>query len=390
MWHATARTSPASVEDRVTANPPPPADLPPPSEKSPDDVLVRYATPDDYTAIAEHFLRCFEAGWPPYPIDCPVGDHVAWKSESDPTAPQSIAVLRDDETMVVSMVIWVRRPLWFRGEERLIVDGCDLSVHPDWRMIRINDLRRTFNREHGFEVYDMTMKLLDAHPATRQMGLRNKAFGNKIVVFWKPNTVPDLIRVPYRNAGWRHALRVVGQAVARAVRRPRLPVFAGHVEPLDRFDDRTDAVWEAAKSQFEFAIARTQDYLNWRYADPRAGRFELRAAVEGDQLIGYSVLKPTDTPALVADILVRPGRLDALGALLQDAARGASDRNVDLHCWMPGHHPYAGTLRALGFYDAGSDPSLRFNPFILTEDDLAFLTEPTTAVHITHGDSDHI
>jgi len=284
----------------------------------------------------------------------------------------------------------VRRPLWFRGEQRVVLDVCDISVHPDWRLIKINQKRREFQTERNFETQDMQMSWLANHPATRRSGLRQPTLGNRVIVLWKPGSIRKLLLVPYRVVGWRRSLEVAREELLRRFRRSKPPVFAGRVVPFERFDDRTDAVWESAKSQFDLAVARTQDYLNWRYADPRAGRFELRAAVEGDEVIGYSVLKPWADPAEVIDLLVRPGRLDAVAALMRDASAQVRQDGVDLHCWLPGHHPYVETVRALGFHDSGRDPSVRYVPAKITLEELAFLEDADARVHITEGDSDFV
>jgi hypothetical protein len=364
-----------------------------------DRVVVREVTEADAQILADHLQRCF-GRWPPYELDCSVADHVAWKmtANAKSAAEQIIATLVDDDQFVVAFTIRIRRPGWIQGERHGVIDVGDQSVHPDWRQIHINQKRREFRVQQGQDDYDVQMQWLPHHPATRKSGLQQATIGNRVLVLFRPGSLRSLLRVPLRSAGWRHAVGVLIEATRRRLSRRgdrvsgsgrRAPRFAGRVEALERFDDRTDAVWEAAKQEFDFSIERTQDYLNWRYADPRAGRFTIRAALEGDELLGYAVLKPHSDPGGIVDLLVRPGRLDALDALIADAvALIDSSGRRDINVWLPGTHPYAATLRDRGFLDSGRDPSFRYDAGVMAEEELAFLTEPSARVHVMQGDSD--
>lgn len=118
---------------------------------------------------------------------------------------------------------------------------------------------------------------------------------------------------------------------------------------------------------------RDRDYLNWRYCDPRAGKFEVRGAVDGG-LVGYSVLSVNNAfegypVGNVVDIQAEPGRPDALNALISDAVAffDARDANI-VNCLVVGGSPLGRALGRHGFlnsrvrfhltYDAmgGGDP----------------------------------
>ena len=370
-------------------------------QPDPDRVVVRYVGVEDVGPIAEHMLRCFEQ-WPWFEIDCSVAEHLHWKlsANEDSWAQQIVASLDDDDSYIVALAIRIRRPGWLRGRQCVVADVVDQSVHPDWRRMHINQKRSDLRARDGHDTHDFQMSWLPNHPATRKEGLQRTELGNAVLVFWKPASLRSLFSVPLRTAGAKHAARVVFQDLRRRARRVlerarpiRGKRFDGKVVDLERFDDRTDAVWEAAKPAFDFAIARTQEYLNWRYADPRSGRFLIRGVLEGDELLGYSVTRPYSDPVEIVDLLVHPGRFDALDALIGDVittrertASGGGAR--DIHCWLPQRHPYRETLLAHGFLDSGRDPSFRFRPATMSAEELAFLTDPATPVHITLGDSD--
>lgn len=353
---------------------------------------------EDVPTIVELLHLCFDR-WPPFEVTCSDEDHVRWKMNADDAsrARQTVATPIDDDTAIISSAFQIRRLCWLRGEERVAADAADQAVHPDWRQLGVNEKRHMLRRELGVENHDFLLSWLPNHPATRRAGLRNPILGNRVLVLWRPATLRSVLAVPYRLRGARFAWRIargyarqrVSAAWARLRRHSDVPRFRGQLIDLERFDQRTDAVWDAAKADFDFAVVRRQGFLNWRYADPRAGRFVIRAAIEDGNVIGYCVTKPYANPAEVMDLLVRPGRLDAVAALVTDAVRLIRMQGLaEIHCWLPQTHPYAATVRALGFLDSGRDPSMRYSPNVMAEDELAFLGDPATRVHATIGDTD--
>ncbi len=370
--------------------------VPPANERDDSDrVRVRYVREDDCEVIADHLGRAFER-WPPYEIDCSVSEHVDWKLHANEGSwrQQVVATLEDDDRYVVAFALRIRRPAWIRQQPRVLLDVCDQSVPPEWRMMHINDKRGDFRRANGHETHDLQMTWLPNHPATRKGNLERPTLGNWVLVFIRPAGFRSRLSIAYRSGGARHALRSAFVWMRSRMLPARTRAFAGTVEPLERFDERTDALWERVKPSFEFAVSREQSYLNWRYADPRAGRFRIWAAIRDGRVVGYSVTKPGGTRGAIVDLLVDPDEVGALDALIADAvARVGSDaagRGREISCWLPGRHPYVPRLLAHGFFDSGRDPSLRYRAMAMTEDELRFLLDPRLPVHVTQGDSDFV
>src|SRR3546814_384679 len=121
---------------------------------------------------------------------------------------------------------------------------------------------------------------------------------------------------------------------------------AFEVRSLDRFDERIDTFCIEAATAFDLIQARDQGYLNWRYADDRAGQFTIRIAEDaGGRLLGYLVLRTGRATTDLADLLALPGRTDVAQALVRDAvglsrATGASA----VRSWTMRGHPYEALL----------------------------------------------
>ncbi len=135
---------------------------------------------------------------------------------------------------------------------------------------------------------------------------------------------------------------------------------------------------------------RSADYLNWRYADLRGGRYASIAAIEGEQLLGYLAYKLADDRGLVMDMLAQPGRTDVVGSLLREASRRFAAASVEAGvCWLPRRHPYRSTLRRQGYLDFAQTAGIQVEAYSeLPSREIEFLEDPNANIHLTLGDLD--
>jgi hypothetical protein len=192
---------------------------------------------------------------------------------------------------------------------------------------------------------------------------------------------------PLRMAWW--GSQMLAARVRRRRRPQRLSDFS--LTTITRFDERVTALVEDAAPTFDLMRARDVDWLNWRFCDPRAGHFTVRVAQEGDDLLGYAVSK-NNRGAQLADLLVRPGRLDVAAALLQDTIDRARAEGADsLRLSSPRSHPYAGLARdVFGFIpqrNAGGGDWSAWGPHA---DEFNFFADPAARLHRMMGDRAHV
>lgn len=163
------------------------------------------------------------------------------------------------------------------------------------------------------------------------------------------------------------------------------------IETVDQFGPEADVFWADAATQFDFVQVRDRRYLNWRYCDRRAGRFEVRVAKSGGRMLGFAAIRADEREAVLADLLALPERVDVAEALLDDAiaaARRAGSPTMRL--WLQQTHPYAKAVRRRGFFD--TDQRMRMRSTRLRDDapELPFPDGPHGRVHAMIGDSDHV
>jgi hypothetical protein len=169
------------------------------------------------------------------------------------------------------------------------------------------------------------------------------------------------------------------------------PAIGPTVRRLDRFDRRFAVFVEKAASVFEVAVERTPEYLNWRYRDPRGGRWAVDAVEEEGSIVGYAAWKVEAGRGLLGDLLAVPDRFDVVAALVDAAVAGAeAEGAASVLCWLPARHPYRRVLRECGFVSRAAGVTHLVRPECLSAEAAAILAAPSARIHFTIGDSDFV
>ncbi|MCJ7431289.1 GNAT family N-acetyltransferase [Candidatus Bathyarchaeota archaeon] len=118
---------------------------------------------------------------------------------------------------------------------------------------------------------------------------------------------------------------------------PRAGDFKIHV--VTSFDEQIDKFWEVTSEQYHLLVARTSEYLNWRYVMKPHSDYVIQIVKRQDKIEGYVVLSTETHGSLggkrgyIVDIFA--GSEKAIHCLLQSAFNYFVGENVDLvTCWM--------------------------------------------------------
>jgi GNAT superfamily N-acetyltransferase len=181
-----------------------------------------------------------------------------------------------------------------------------------------------------------------------------------------------------------------GKRLARTYlerRRPRAVASIEIVE-LQEFDARVDRLWEAVAADFDFAVVRRAEYLNWRYRDRRGGPATVLAAMEDGELVGYAVFKQSEGWGTVVDLLIHPDRVAVATPLLEaGGARLRAEGCRGMICWLPAEHAYREALITARYVETADEMPLNLWE-IGGSDALAALKAPSARIHCTLGDFD--
>ncbi|MBM3778895.1 MAG: hypothetical protein FJW23_11795 [Acidimicrobiia bacterium] len=210
-----------------------------------------------------------------------------------------------------------------------------------------------------------------------------------------PRPVPTLVkpltrralRLPHWPLALNRLVSAVTLPVVRVVSRTR-PLRA-ECEPIRRFDDGFNDLWERLAPQFDMAVRRDAAYLNWRYIEPPHVRYSVVALKREGQVHGYAVYRHTHEPlgrvTLLVDFLVAPGDVSGLKTLLRWVDREARAEDTDkIRCAVM-HGGFRRILRRNGYFVVKSnlDVAVKLNAVQVPG---AFY-EATDGWHVTYGDS---
>jgi hypothetical protein len=248
--------------------------------------------------------------------------------------------------------------------------------------------------------FDLSLVYLE-RPQTLRVGRRagDRPPGNRISVLVRVAS-PSRFAGRLRNHGSRVPVALLAAglravAFANRVRHPSSPPeeIAWGIRTINRFEGGpVERFIEEASSAFDLIQERSPQYLNWRYADPRGGRFMIRVAAEGDQVLGFAVTSSSGDRGYMVDLLALPGRTDVARSLIDDATM-VLDATEDVShtiCWLPTHHPYYSLMRSAGFIESRKDIGAAYRPLAIQPEKLSFLEDKRARIHLMIGDSDHV
>ncbi|MFC1585759.1 GNAT family N-acetyltransferase [Fibrobacterota bacterium] len=125
-------------------------------------------------------------------------------------------------------------------------------------------------------------------------------------------------------------------------------------ENLPVFDDKVDTLWEESKDDYQIAVKRDQDYLNWRYLQrPDCTYYPFGLFREG-KLAGYTVLKLYQEEDIlrghILDIFAPRTAQDVFDDLIRGSLDFFQSKNVDeATCWIWGNSTVDSILKEKGF-----------------------------------------
>ncbi len=357
-------------------------------------IHFRFAQRGDEPALLAAVDRGFER-WPPFPVQGTREDHVGWFVDSWKPG-ESLTCVAEHEGRIAAFALGYRREMWIRGERLTGGLGAYGAVDPDYRRMYLNHWFGEWKRERDGRDIGGAFSQVEGILRTRERRGTSVPLGNPLTVFAR---IFDPLHAS-GHEGFEALKRTPGYlafSLQGSLRQRRVRRRYWAIRTVDRFDERVDAlVEESARAEFDYLPGRNHQFLNWRYFDRRTGPAIGLVAEDGDQLLGYAVLRPIKMRGHIADVLARPGRADVARSLIDQGLRRLRlDGLAGVECTLPQHHPYIGALRSAGFVrlpERSRVMALKFSVSkrLGSDVDLAFLADPHARMHVTMGDSDMI
>lgn len=321
----------------------------------------RYYRSEDDRQIVELLQASFD-GWPKIEVPASPLDHLRWKLASPVNACRQ-NIVGEAAGRVISTRLSVLRDASVCGRPMICKLGLETCVHPDYRNAGIMSVIQDYADERLQEI-DVYL-LYSQHPALLHIRKRQS-----VIPFRK---IISLVRTTDGAPG--------------ATAAPT----AWMIEECHSFDSRVDVLWEQTKHAFGLLLDRRQQFMNWRYCDPRGGSFKSTIAEQDGHVLGYIVTTVAHGEGYIADLLALPGRLDVVDSLLAGAISSLRAAGVArVECWTSRGHPYEEVLARRGFDRKKRTVRFSYRPCRASLADLSGLRDASSVIHLMPGDTDII
>jgi GNAT superfamily N-acetyltransferase len=359
-----------------------------------------YQTGDE-TRIVEFLEYAFD-GWPKIDLECTSLEHWQWKYLDNPQKElREITLALDDQKIIATSHTCPR--IVRIGEKRyLSTFGCDVAVHPDYRRMGVNtrmrEYRHVLHRKIGFDIgYGMSGNQFLIKSAKRR----------KLNQFPHPLKHYGLIfnidqHMKHSNSK-NHSLKKYGyhfydilNKMKNIVRQKPKENPDFNIIDIQKFDDKYNSLWSMVQDHFGFIIDRNREYLNWRYCDPRAGKYIIKQLVDRGEVQGYIVLRINNYQkeypiGYIVDLFTFPERPDVANALLSESVEFFKANSINVVNYLiVKNHPYNNVLLDKGFVDFRYNPYHTYRRWKENINLDEFINSPASKIHFQFGDIDAI
>jgi len=250
----------------------------------------------------------------------------------------------------------------------------DLAVHQDYRRLGIMNQLRGLSVASAKKAEIKFTYYITGNPIMiKRLSRLGHPFPHPMAILVRIQDVDKQLQaIPVNNA-W--VMKIAFQTsklindLKNVFRKPEPLEKDLEIVQIDSFDDRINVFWEKTSSHYHYIVKRDKDYLNWKYCDPRTGGYVMKAVLEDECILGYSVLRINryrkDYPiGYVVDLLALPNRMDAATALIHDSIRYFDDHKINIvNYQVVNNHPYEQLFKNQGFLKSNIDFHFFYVPF---------------------------
>jgi Acetyltransferase (GNAT) domain len=321
-------------------------------------------------------------------------EYYKWKIVDNPFKAGHIYVEKKDDVSAGSTTLTPKK-LSILGQETPAAEVGDTFTHPNYRRQGVFSRGGKDCTEYavlnGIDIVYGTPNSLALPGWQHKLGYSLSLFA-KVKHLTKDLSVVPIIKNLLRrkmNIGYIKTLQAQRKFRSSSLRAAQRNEEAIDIAVMERFRQDFDGLW--GKPRYLFFTIRDRVYLNWRFFD-HPDTFTVLAAKQGDQLVGYVVIKISkdSKTGLICDFVTTNDRLDVFTLLVhaaEDKIRQSGVNSIQVHCSETS--PYFGSLLQAGYFNHRDEDSI---PIILYRGTKAGkkLLETNQKWHFTMADSDFV
>jgi hypothetical protein len=331
------------------------------------DLIVRQYLPGDEDQIVKLLQIVFQ-GWPHFDLDHSSKDHWDWKFLDNPIKNQ-LAFVAEFENKIVGCDHMLMNRIKLGRKIFQCKQAVDAAVHPNFRGIGVYSKIRA---------YEMEVELDFSPP----LGLIYYASGNPIIINKEeglgyrrfPHPIVHLVRIlnvdthlKKYNLTKKSLLKYgyntskILDLIQNSLKKTKVVESKLRIVDINRFDERIEIFWDKIKDDYSFITEKSRKYLNWRYSDPRGGKYIIKEAEEDGAIIGYVVLRVNNYVSdyhtgFIVDLNTLWDHPDCADALIAESLRFFDETKINIvnYCIVKGH-PYEKQFKKFGLVNSRND-----------------------------------
>ena len=243
--------------------------------------------------------------------------------------------------------------------EKEIIKGSqniDLMTHPDYRHQGIFfTLEKKALNEASKEGINVTYGFPNkaAYPGHFKLGWFDVC---PLQVMIKPFNLENAFKRYIKNKFSLKICTIIGKLIINLFYRAKKPpeVNGLTITKIESFDGRIDDFWMEFSKDYDILVARTEEYLNWRYVNPPNADYTIYLAEKDEKICGYMVLGCRETRKLlfgyIFDLVVPLNKIEIAHCLVSKAIEEFKEKGADFVFYqMIGNNVYRKILRRNGF-----------------------------------------
>ncbi len=195
-----------------------------------------------------------------------------------------------------------------------------------------------------------------------------------------------------RKLGWKDLGKMTALEKELGAQTAREKCKRDSIYSVEKLDERVNSLWNRTKDSYHVIVPRTEEFLNWRFAEHPAVKYAKFISQDGsNEILGYLVLKiyteGDETKGHIVDMLC-VNEEDIVKDFLSYSYNYFVERGVDdLSCWASEGSLYAQVLKQEGFIRKEFEVYFGVRAFD-REDKLAGDVEQIDNWHLTMCDLD--
>lgn len=318
-------------------------------------------------------------------------DYWHWKYYQNP-AGEHMAMVALHGSRLVGIIGSIPVKVKVRTNTLLASQGVDIVVSPDHRK------RKTFFKLEA-DVTELTIKdgayfsYAFSIEQTYRIFTKLLRFNGVCPIFNMSKVInpTPYLRQKLRMESLANLLGLIGKKAISKLNKKKLSIPHGlEMVEVTHFDRRFDDFWRREARNYEIAVVRDSEYLNWRYVESPIP-YKIFSVETNESVMGFVVLRFSQEEVgrgRIVDIVTETGREGIIDLLLTKALDYFLDQKVDvITCWMLEHWPIFHALRKRGFVKRETPHDLMVRSYVADFPN-EYLTDESKW-YMTMGDSDY-